>query len=66
MLLNALSKHYNIYHISIPINKIEMNEECSISWHALSDIFVFCNLKERKRKGDKSLKVYITHQETFH
>jgi len=26
----------------------------------------FCNLKERKWKGDKSLKVSVTHQETFH
>lgn len=61
MMLIALSKHYNIYCISISIKKIGINEEYSISWYALSDIFVFCNLK--KRKEDKSLKIYIAHQE---
>jgi hypothetical protein len=54
MLLNALAKHYKIYYVSISIKKIGMNEEYSISWHALSDIFVFLKSEgEEEERGQK-------------
>jgi DNA-directed RNA polymerase beta subunit len=65
-LLNALSKHHNICYISTCIKKTGMTEQCSKSRYALSDVFVLCNLKERKGKADKSLKVYITHLKASH
>jgi hypothetical protein len=53
VLLNALSKHHNIYYFSVSVKKVRINEDWSVLRYALSDIFVILNLKEMKRMGIK-------------